>query len=126
MDSKTKIADLLRWFARLAGTIALILGILFWLGMLVSLVRVHSILGIITAISLALIAVTALAAGARAPMALVGIVWAAATLFIGFRQNTMLLGESHWIIQVIHLLLGVGAIGMAEALGAGIRKRPFT
>lgn len=116
------IANLLRWIARVAGSLALILGILLWLGTAFSLLRVHTILGIATAAALALIAIVALAAGARAPMAIVAIVWAAATLYIGFNQNTLLTGSSHWAIEVLHLVLGVGAIGMAESLAAGVRK----
>jgi hypothetical protein len=32
-------------------------------------------------------------------------------------------GNSHWVIEVIHAALGLGAIGMVEMLAAGITKR---
>jgi hypothetical protein len=36
----------------------------------------------------------------------------------------LLTGDFHWIIQVLHLLVGLGAIGQAEGLAARIKRAP--
>jgi len=123
MDSKIKLSNLLRWIVRIAGSIALILGLLLWFGMSGSMLRPHMVLGIVTAVSLGAIAIVASVAGVRVPMALIGLVWAALTIFVGYNQNAWMAGSSHWVIEAVHLILGVGAIGMAESLAAGIARR---
>jgi hypothetical protein len=81
------------------------------------------VLGIVTAVSLGAIAILASVAGVRVPMALIGLIWAALTIFVGYNQNAWMTGSSHWVVEAIHLILGVGAIGMAESLAAGIARR---
>ena len=41
---------------------------------------------------------------------------------VGLFQTGWLTGSTHWIIQVIHLLLGLSAIGLGEMIG-GRHKR---
>ena len=38
-----------------------------------------------------------------------------ATLIFGLRQSGLLVGSFHWVIRVIHLLLGVLAVGVGQA-----------
>ncbi len=40
----------------------------------------------------------------------------------GMTQRTIMVGSGHWIIQIIHLLLGLAAIGFGEMI-AGRYKR---
>lgn len=39
-------------------------------------------------------------------------------VWLGLNQAQFLTGSLHWIVQVVHLLLGLGAIGQAENLAA--------
>jgi hypothetical protein len=39
-------------------------------------------------------------------------------LIVGLNQQHWLPGSSHWLIQVLHLLLGLTAVGIGEASGA--------
>jgi hypothetical protein len=41
----------------------------------------------------------------------------------GLTQAKLLPETGHWIIQVLHLLCGIGAVGMAEMLGAQMHKK---
>jgi hypothetical protein len=50
------------------------------------------------------------------------IVWGLIVLLFGLNQRTILVGNLHWLIQVIHLLLGLAAAGLGEAI-AGRYKR---
>jgi hypothetical protein len=109
--------NLLRWSTRLAGLGALVLGVLFWRGMFTRALHIHMALGGIVALVLVIMAVCALVARVRIPLAIVSVVWAAATVYVGLTQ------EDRLVIEIVHLLLGVGAVGMAEALGGAIGRR---
>jgi hypothetical protein len=41
---------------------------------------------------------------------------------LGLTQTSILQGSGHWIVQVVHLLLAVIAIGFAEMYGARLRR----
>jgi len=43
---------------------------------------------------------------------------------LGLAQDRLLPGSAHWLIQVLHLLVGLAAIGQGEALAARILRRP--
>jgi hypothetical protein len=37
-------------------------------------------------------------------------------------QAGLLPGSSHWVIQVVHLLIGMAAVGSGEAIGGRLRR----
>ena len=111
---------LLRWVTRIGGLVALVLGLMISRSPVLGL---HMALGTIVAAALAIIAAWALAKGVRVPAAIAGLIWAAATVYVGRMQMQWLTGGNHWIVEVGHALLGVGAIGLAEMLAGGITKR---
>jgi hypothetical protein len=116
---------LLRWSIRIAGLAALVLGLLIWSGRLGGAVYVHMTLGWVVAAGLVIIAVYGLVSGVRIPLAVVSIAWAAATVYVGVMQNqstSYMPRSSHLVIEALHLLLGIGAIGMAEALAGAITR----
>ena len=114
--------NLLRWCVRIAGLAALVLGVLLWEGMLVRALNFHMALGAIVAAAVAILGIYAITTRARIPLGFIGLVWAAATFYLGIAQNQFVPGDNHWIIAVIHLLLGIGAIGLAEALAGAITR----
>ena len=44
-------------------------------------------------------------------------------LVLGMTQNRLLVDGAHSIIQVLHLLVGIAAIGLAESLAAKIKRK---
>ena len=46
----------------------------------------------------------------------------ALVIVFGLRQSALLVGPFHWVIQVIHLLLGVLAVGIGQISVARYRK----
>ena len=44
------------------------------------------------------------------------IVWGVITLALGITQTQLLLGAFHWIIQLLHLVVGLAAMGMGDRL----------
>ena len=107
----------LRWCARIAGLVAFVLGMMLGRLPFPGSFRAHMILGGLVVLSLLLCAL--LSAG-KVPFPKVGggIAWAALTLFIGLRQNQLMSGSSHAVIEVLHAVLGIGAIGLTEMLAA--------
>jgi len=111
----------LRWVARLDGLAALILGGLLWSGSAGQL-KIHILTGFIMTITLLLLGLFGFFARIKPVLPIIAIVWAILLPYIGFAQLHLLPGGSHVVIQVVHLLIGVCAIGLAEAVGAKITK----
>jgi hypothetical protein len=57
-----------------------------------------------------------------AGVALIGLI----TLILGLIQDSLVPGGAHWVIQVLHLLLGLAAIGSGEMIGGRLRRRRLT
>ena len=115
----TGIVTALRWVARLDGRAALILGIVLWTGSLGSL-RIHIITGFVMTLTLLLVGIVGFFSRIKPALPLIAIAWAILLPYIGFAQLRLFPGASHITIQVIHLIIGVCAIGVVEALGAKI------
>jgi hypothetical protein len=107
---------ILRWVTRLAFLLGLLLGIVLWLGHGYTLLRLHMWLGFIVAFALLAIVILSLLARVRPVLPVTALLWAIALPVIGIAQLHMMPGANHWIIQVIHLILGLGAVGFGEAL----------
>jgi hypothetical protein len=108
---------------RISGVLLLGLGVFMWTGSFDQLIPYHRILGFILVI--ALWALCYLAARAGVPIGLVAgaAVWGLIAPIVGLTQTSILTGSFHWVIQVIHLVIGLGAIGWGERLGMVIKSR---
>ena len=100
----------------------LILGIIFWTGNADNLQLLHIILGLLAVISLFTIGIAQGLRGGSFGFALATFVLGFLLAFVGLFQTRWLTGSNHWIIQVIHLLLGLGAIGLGEMIGGRYRR----
>jgi hypothetical protein len=99
---------------RVVGVVQLVLGILFWTGNALGLVDLHQLLGILLVLGLWTMA--ALAHRAGVPASLAAALWGLIVPIVGLTQRELVPGSAHWVIQVIHLLLGIGLIALAENL----------
>ena len=109
---------------RFTGLILIILGVLFWTGNALALVPIHMLLGLVLVLSLWTLAILAGRAGASWGLVALALVWGAIVLILGLFQTQLLPGPRHWVIQVLHLLVGLGAIGQAEGLAARVKRGP--
>jgi hypothetical protein len=112
-----------QWLVRLTGLTQIVLGSLFWLGLLRPLVPIHMLIGLIFV--LALWALAILAAFARVSPALVALAlaWGLVVPVFGVTQVQILPGAFHWVIQVLHLLVGLATMRLGEELAARIKAR---
>ena len=118
MKAAVTIASML---SRLTGLIQIVLGMLFWVGYAENLIHVHILCGIVLVVSLWALAILSIRAGVKPGLAILALVWGLITIILGLEQGRILVSALHWIAQVVHLLVGLGAIGLAEALAARIR-----
>ena len=107
----------------LAGLLALISGVLFWTGTALNLMALHMVLGFLAVGALCVIG----AAQAFAPrgswvIAACALIVGAVMIVLGMMQSSLLPGDYHWIIQVIHLALGLLTIGLGHMAAARYRK----
>ena len=100
------------------GGALLVLGLLFWTGHARSLIPLHMGIGI--AFVLAVWIQTLLARRAGAPQGLATVVtfWGFVVAWLGIAQLRLLPGPRHWMIQVVHLLVGVVAMALTGMLSA--------
>jgi hypothetical protein len=108
---------------RVVGVVQLALGVVFWTGNALGLVDLHQLLGILLVLGLWTQAVLAYRAGVPAGLVAVAAVWGLIVPIVGLTQTSLLTGSAHWVIQVIHLLLGIGLLGLAENLATRARAR---
>lgn len=118
----TRLASLARLLVRICVTVALLLGLLLWGGVGGATVHVHMLFGALVVIGLWTVSVAALVQGSRVPVAVVGLVWGAITAWFGLAQVTLMPGAQHWVIQLLHLLVGLAAAGLAEMLAGSVER----
>ena len=101
---------------RVVGVVQLALGVVFWTGNALGLVDLHQLLGILLVLALWTQAVLAARAGVAPGLVAVAVVWGLIVPIVGLTQTNLLTGSLHWLIQVIHLLLGIGLLDRADTL----------
>ncbi len=114
-----------QWVLRVCVGLALILGILFWTSNAAdSLILVHMVLDILVVLSLWTLGFAqALTRGGSWGLAIGAVVIGLILAVSGGTQDEILTGPWHWVIQVIHLLLGLSALGLGERIGRRARRR---
>jgi hypothetical protein len=118
------ITRALDYTIRVAGLAALFLGLLFWSGRFYEYLHVHMGLGFVTVIAVWVLAVMCL----RKRAASVGLiaaasVWGVVTVVLGMGQTNMLVGDYHALVQIAHLVMGLGAIAFGAILSKSLVRK---
>ena len=112
-----------QWIVRVAGLLALILGLFFWTGDAPpALVPLHMLLGTLMVLALWILAATASQNGAPIGLVITAGVLGLLVLGLGFSQQSLMPGSGHWVVQVVHLLLGMAAIASGEMITGRVRR----
>ena len=119
MRTATTIIQML---VRGLGLIMIVLGLLFWTGNALNLIGLHMLLGMILVLFLWALAIMAARSGISLGLVALGIAWGLIVVTLGMTQNQLLPGEAHWVIKVLHLLVGIVALGIAERLAGSIKR----
>lgn len=119
-----KVITIAVMILRIGVLVALVMGILFWTGNIQNLIPIHMLIGILIVLCLWVIGLAqGFTKAASLGLALATFILGLALAIVGLYQTRWLLGPSHWIIQVIHLLLGLSAIGLGEMIYARTKRR---
>jgi hypothetical protein len=116
------VLTIARWLVRLIGVLLLIMGLLIWTQNNFSLINSHLLLGVLLVVSMLVVAVVSTQLGAPLGMAAGLAVAAIIVLAFGMTQDSILPGPNHWIIQVLHPLVGLGGVGFSEAVCGRVQR----
>lgn len=107
---------------RLIGLVLIVLGFGFWSHHWYPAVTTHMHLGEFLVLLLWVVAVLALRAKVSGVLVAVAFIWGFLTVYVGMHMNQWLPGPAHEAIRVIHFVIGLGAIGLAEVLGGRMKR----
>ena len=99
------------------GAFQVLLGIVFWLGYALQLISLHMFVGLVFVLALFTLAVRGLRLPGVRGLGALTAAWGALVIAFGMTQAQILPGENHWVIRVLHLAVGIAAMGLAGALG---------
>ena len=106
-----------------AGLLALILGLLIWTNTGLNLVQMHMALGLLAVCALWIIGIAqAFYGNGSWLLAACALGVGAAMILIGWTQSALMPGAFHWVIQLLHLVLGLLVIGIGHIGVARYRK----
>jgi len=118
MQGTTTVAQML---VRICGGLLILLGIFFWTGHALSLIPIHMLLGLVFVIALWVLAGIGARAGVGAGLVALAVLWGIIVLALGMTQTRLVPGSAHWVIRVLHLLVGLVAIRLGEVLAQRIK-----
>lgn len=101
--------------ARALVAAQIVLGLLIWFGK-ISLTQAHIGLGSLFVLDLWVLGVIALFALSARGLSLLTLLMGGVIMWLGVAQTTLLVGSAHWAVRILHLLLGVSAMGLVEPL----------
>lgn len=104
----------------LAGLCALVLGLFIWIANS-DLTDIHMLFGLLVTLGLLVMSIIVFTARGLRIWGMAGIVYAIIVLVFGETQSNILTGNLHWLIQTLHMLVGIGAMALTGALGARYR-----
>jgi hypothetical protein len=113
----------LQWLIRVCAVVQITLGGLFWTGNAYALLPLHMLTGIVLVLGLWVQSGLAARAGLGWPVLVLAFVWGVIVVGLGMTQDSLLTGDLHWLIKVVHLLVGLGAVGQAESLAVRSLRR---
>lgn len=112
----------LQMIIRLLWVVNLVLGILFATGNLGGLVRLHEGFGLVIAICLVILSILAIVRARAVGLGVAGILVAILLPVVGEGQLQVPGAGGHTVAEVIHVLVAIAAIALAEMLGVRLRR----
>ena len=103
---------------RVVWLLSLALGVWIWSGRGYATLSVHVALGFLLVLLLAVLCVLGVMARVRLGQVLLAALWVVLLPVVGFGQLSWMAGSEHWMVRVLHLVIGLAAIGSAEMLAA--------
>lgn len=118
-------ATVAHWTIRVSGLLLILLGIGIWTGRADQVIPVHELLGFVLVLSLWTLSYFAARAGVATRWVVLAVAWGLVAPILGLTQQNLVTGDWHWTIQILHLLIGLGAIGQGENLARRMSAARF-
>lgn len=99
---------------RVTGLFQLVLGTVFWTGHALNLVPLHSTIGLVFVVSMWVLAGLGARTGTPAGLVALALVWSLIVPLLGMTQIRLVPGDWHWTIRLLHLLVGMAAMGIGD------------
>lgn len=107
---------IIQWIARIAWLGAISLGLLYWI-VGIDLISFHMLFGITLALSMLILSIISVCTPGNRLLGAIGIGYALVLPLFGLTQMRILVGDLHWLIRSLHLLVGIGAIVLIQFMG---------
>jgi hypothetical protein len=118
-----RLATVLFALVILGGLLELVQGIAIWTGAFPEIVPIHVGIGLGLALALWVLAFLGVLTGVPVSLIVLGLVWGVLMPALGEAQAGLLPGGAHWVIEVLHLLVGLAGIALALASSQAVRRR---
>ena len=105
-----------------SGLLLILLGLAIWTGRADGIIPVHELLGFLLVVSLWTLAYFGARAGVPTGMVVAAVAWGLVAPILGLTQANLVGGSWHWVIQVVHLLVGLAAIGTGEGIAQRMKR----
>ncbi len=115
-----KAVLILRALVSLFGIALIVLGALFWANRALTLIPLHMLLGVLFVLCLWGLVALGFYARLRAPLPLIVLIWSLIVPALGVEQVRLLAGPHRLLIQWVHLLVGLIAMGIGHGLARRI------
>lgn len=112
----------LQMWVRGIGAIMIVLGVLLWTGNFDRIQGVHILLGITLVLALWGLAALGAMTGVAPGLVALAFVWGLIMPILGLTQTQILPTSGHVVVQIVHLLVGMGAIGLGDTLGRRVKS----
>lgn len=121
-----RVVRLISLIARVALLVTMTLGVLFWIAQMpvlqrllillvqINLTSIHEGFGIIGVLALLVLGNAAISTREIRPLGVGSMIYALLVPVFGLTQALILVGNLHWLIQIAHLLMGIGAMFLAR------------
>jgi hypothetical protein len=119
MEKVTTVAE--RILLGSAG-LALVLGLIIWIGDAHELIGVHQLLGYALIASLWTLAGIAARLRVRTGIVVGAIAWGVLVLALGWTQEYLLTGSWHWVVLVLHPVISMASVPWGMWLASRIRR----
>jgi hypothetical protein len=105
------------------GAALLALGTVIWTGNGDALIPVHIAIGVVLVLALWTIAAIAARSGVPVGTVTFAVAWGVGIVLLGLAQEDLMTGGWHWVVQVLHVALSMGAIWWGRRLATLMRQR---
>lgn len=109
---------------RLTGMIQVVIGLAIWGDHWMHLLPAHMVVGMTFVVALWVLAGLAAWAGLERRFTILAAGWGLVIPAFGMSQLWLLPGPAHWVVELLHLLIGLAAMVGAHRLARFIRTSP--